>query len=402
MVLLTDPVFTDGDGRVATAEPRMPVTAPKGFEEVAALRQLVHLAAVGDGQSEGQHVVPRLPYTRREAEQILAVLPSRANLEAVDFKASIATATSPELGRYRYVHFATHGYIDTEHEARKLLVEQMQGTLQAIAKDVKIQVEFNPAEVGSYRLIGYENRILAKEDFNDDTKDAGDIGAGHEVTALYEVVPVEVQAKTNEARLAQLRDMEKKYLELQAVAGQTADGRPPHEAELAAVRAEIEALTKGQPAPPVDDLKYQEKPAVAPAAASGELLTVKLRYKGPEEAKEQGTSALVEFPVKDEPRPFAEMDQDFQLAASAAGFGMLLRDSPYRGTLTWAGLDEMTRGIELLKLLQDPQPQAPVDPRVEELKRLFPDLMAEQRGEAERRTEFRELVKMAAALSGRP
>ncbi len=83
-----------------------------------------------------------------------------------------------------------YAYIDTLREARKVLVEQLSGTLVTIAKDVKIQVEFNPARVLSYRLIGYENRMLAKEDFNDDKKDAGEIGAGHTVTALYEVVPV--------------------------------------------------------------------------------------------------------------------------------------------------------------------------------------------------------------------
>src|SRR5204863_10218553 len=83
-----------------------------------------------------------------------------------------------------------YGYIDSIGEGRRLFVEQLAGTLCTIAKDVKIQVEFNPAQVGSYRLIGYENRLLAKEDFNDDTKDAGEIGSGHTVTALYEVVPV--------------------------------------------------------------------------------------------------------------------------------------------------------------------------------------------------------------------
>ena len=87
-----------------------------------------------------------------------------------------------------------YAYIDTMLEARKVLVEQMSGTLVTIAKDVKIQVEFNPAKVASYRLIGYENRMLRKEDFNDDTKDAGEIGAGHAVTALYELVPAGAEA----------------------------------------------------------------------------------------------------------------------------------------------------------------------------------------------------------------
>ena len=88
-----------------------------------------------------------------------------------------------------------YAFIDTDAEARKVLVEQMSGTLVTIAKDVKIQIEFNPAQVAAYRLIGYENRLLAAEDFNDDKKDAGEIGAGHTVTALYEVVPVGVDSK---------------------------------------------------------------------------------------------------------------------------------------------------------------------------------------------------------------
>jgi CHAT domain-containing protein len=122
LAVLADPVFTEGDGRVAAVKTRAPGTARKGFEEVASMRQLVHLAGDGDGQAEGQPAVPRLPYTRREAEQILAVSPSRANLAAVDFNASRATATSAELGRYRYVHFATHGYLDSERPGLSALV----------------------------------------------------------------------------------------------------------------------------------------------------------------------------------------------------------------------------------------------------------------------------------------
>ncbi len=268
-----------------------------------------------------------------------------------------------------------YGYIDTEHEAQKLLVEQMQGTLQSIAKDVKIQVEFNPAEVGSYRLIGYENRILARQDFNDDTKDAGDIGAGHEVTALYEVVPVEVQAKDNAAELARLRELLKKYEDLQAVAGPTPDGRAPHEAEVKEIRARIEALQRSQPAPPADDLKYQAQPNVTPAAASGELMTVKLRYKAPDAPKEQGTSTLIQFPVNDAPGRFADAGDDVRHAAAVAGMGMLLRDSPYKGSLTWQGLEEMTSGLE-------------------ELRR------GRLSSEGMRRLEFRDLVRRAASLAG--
>jgi CHAT domain-containing protein len=136
LAILADPVFTDGDGRVASNKTRAPAAAPKRFEEIASLRQLVHLAGDAGGQSEGPPNVPRLPYTRREAEQILAVSPSRANLEAVDFDASRATAMSPELGRYRYVHFATHGYIDSERPGLSALV------LSLVGKDGKPQDGF--------------------------------------------------------------------------------------------------------------------------------------------------------------------------------------------------------------------------------------------------------------------
>ncbi|MCF7789982.1 MAG: von Willebrand factor type A domain-containing protein [Prosthecobacter sp.] len=179
-----------------------------------------------------------------------------------------------------------YAYIDSLSEARKVLVEQMSGTLVTIAKDVKIQVEFNPAAVRSYRLIGYENRLLAKEDFNDDTKDAGEIGAGHSVVALYEVVPANL---------------------------------PPG----------------AEPRPLVDDLKYQAA-AVAPAqlaeaAKTGEMMTVKLRYKEPE----SDLSKLIEVPTKDEGKTLTASTEEFKFSAAVAGFGLLLRDSSYKGTLRW-------------------------------------------------------------------
>jgi secreted protein with Ig-like and vWFA domain len=183
-----------------------------------------------------------------------------------------------------------YAYIDSLSEARKVLVEQMGGTLVTIAKDVKIQVEFNPAQVRSYRLIGYENRLLAKEDFNDDTKDAGEIGAGHSVTALYELVPANLPPGT-------------------------------------------------EPSPLVDKLKYQVQAAApaapaAPAAggaASKEALTVKLRYKEPE-----GTaSKLLEVAVNDDARDSKAASNEFKFTAAVAGFGLLLRNSSYAGQLTW-------------------------------------------------------------------
>ncbi|HEY1052632.1 MAG TPA: VWA domain-containing protein, partial [Prosthecobacter sp.] len=198
-----------------------------------------------------------------------------------------------------------YAYIDSLSEARKVLVEQMNGTLVTIAKDVKIQVEFNPAVIRSYRLIGYENRLLAKEDFNDDTKDAGEIGAGHSVTALYELVPANLPPGT-------------------------------------------------EPRPLVDELKYQKAPvAAAPAAAAaapaatsalpaeaagaGEALTVKLRYKEPEGS----TSKLLEMALKDEPRPVAEASGEFKFTTAVAGFGLRLRGSSYVGSLTWEQIREL-------------------------------------------------------------
>ncbi len=178
-----------------------------------------------------------------------------------------------------------YAYIDSLAEAKKTLVEQAGGTLVTIAKDVKIQVEFNPAVVQAYRLIGYENRLLAKEDFNNDRVDAGEVGAGHTVTALYEVVPVGVEM--------------------------------PGES------------------PAVDALKYQavgNRESRIQNQKSGELLTVKLRYKEP---AGDGSSKL-EFPLRDSGLAFAQASQDFKFAAAVAAWGMVLRDSPHKGAATLA------------------------------------------------------------------
>jgi len=198
-----------------------------------------------------------------------------------------------------------YGYIDTILEARKMLGEQLSGTLVTIAKDVKIQVDFNPAKVAAYRLIGYENRMLKKEDFHDDTKDAGEIGAGHTVTALYELVP------------------------------------PGAEDSL----------------PKVDASKYQATPKPSDNAASDELLTVKLRYKQPDE----DTSQLIDFPVVDSDKSMDEASADLKFAASVACYGMLLRGSEHRGQSTFdlarslaqAGKGEDTSGYraEFIRLL---------------------------------------------------
>ena len=188
---------------------------------------------------------------------------------------------------------ADHGngnfhYVDGLLEARKVLVEEMGGTLLTVAKDVKLQIEFNPARVTAYRLIGYENRLLDSEDFNDDAKDAGELGAGHTVTALYEVVP----------------------------------------AGLPVPRGTTDLLRYQPPADP---------PATADAAArdaaerpfEDELLYVKVRYKEPDGAR----SRLLARAVRDR----AEAPSGgFRFAAAVAGFGMLLRDSPHTGGYTLA------------------------------------------------------------------
>ena len=213
-----------------------------------------------------------------------------------------------------------YGYIDTENEARKLLVEQLSGTLITIAKDVKLQIELNPARVAAYRLLGYENRMLATEDFNDDTKDAGEIGAGHAVTAFYEIVPVAPPAAQQDPAQQQAADKPAEDKPADAAADQPAAAAAPAETT------------------PVDPLKYQ-RPAELTDAARGtpELLTLKLRYKEPEGA----TSKLLEFGVADGDKPIGQASEDTRFAASVALFGMLLRHSPHAGSGTLAAVLEM-------------------------------------------------------------
>ena len=171
-----------------------------------------------------------------------------------------------------------YAYVDTLREARKVLVEEMGGTLMTIAKDVKIQVEFNPLKVGAYRLIGYENRLLAAQDFNDDRKDAGEIGAGHTVTALFELIPAGLEGEV----------------------------------------------------PGLDPLKYQAQLRASPDASQGEMATVKLRYKQPD----QDTSRLIEIPLRDAGLAWQDASRDFMFASGVAAFGMILRDSPHKGSAT--------------------------------------------------------------------
>ncbi len=206
-----------------------------------------------------------------------------------------------------------YGYIDNLNEAKKVFQDELVGTLYTVAKDVKLQVEFNPATVGAYRLIGYENRKLAAQDFTDDTKDAGEIGSGHTVTALYEIIPKQVL----------LSEPEVDGLKYQAAAKKPA-------AEEAG-------------ADPVD------APAdVAVLQPVGEeLLTVKLRFKKPDE--EVSEAVAQEYPVKDTliiGQQVAPVSDDLMFAASVASFGMNLRGSKYRGNWGFAEALESAQGAQ--------------------------------------------------------
>ncbi len=187
-----------------------------------------------------------------------------------------------------------YAYIDNIQEARKVFITEFGGTLFTIAKDVKFQIEFNPARVKGYRLVGYENRLLNDEDFNDDTKDAGEMGAGHTVTALYELIP----AGSNESLKS------------------------------------------------IDPLKYQSSREKQKASAkvkadlSAELMTVKLRYKQPD----GNTSTKVEIPVKGKVLDLDETSDNFRFSAAIAEFGLILRDSRYREEATIEQVIALAKG----------------------------------------------------------
>ena len=180
-----------------------------------------------------------------------------------------------------------YAYIDSVGEAKRVLVEQMGATLVTVAKDVKLQVEFNPAYIKGYRLLGYENRALATEDFNDDTKDAGEIGAGHMVTALYEIVPSDSDQKI-----------------------------------------------------PETELKYQDNKNDM-GVKNGEWLNLKIRYKEPEGEE----SILKEYPVKEEDYT-QKPSEDFYFAAAVAEFGMLLRDSAYKGESSFENVRALLKEVD--------------------------------------------------------
>lgn len=203
-----------------------------------------------------------------------------------------------------------HAYVDNFNEARKVLVSEFGGTLFTIAKDVKLQIEFNPAKVQAYRLIGYENRLLNKEDFNNDKKDAGDLGSGHTVTALYEVIPAGVKSDFIEK---------------------------------------------------VDQLKYQQQQKNGSVSATDEIMTIKFRYKQPNEDK----SKLIEHPVRDNISSIAKTSSNFRFAAAVAEFGMVLRNSEFKQSSSYEhawklaknalGNDDEGYRSEFLKLIRNAQ-----------------------------------------------
>jgi Ca-activated chloride channel family protein len=234
------------------------------------------LATDGDfnvGVSSDAEMI-RLVETRREEGTFLTVLGfGTGNLKDTKME---------QMADKGNGHYA---YIDSFREAQKVFVQEFGGTLFTVAKDVKIQVEFNPAKVQAYRLLGYENRLLAKEDFTDDKKDAGEMGAGHSVTALYEVVPVGAKPV--------------------ALAG--------------------------------DSLTYQHVSLRPSASKSPELLTVRLRYKDPKGSK----SRLLSTPVTD--RRGGSASEDMRFASAVAGFAMLLRNSDHKGAVSFDQVLTMAR-----------------------------------------------------------
>lgn len=178
-----------------------------------------------------------------------------------------------------------YAYIDNLREARKVLVEQLSSTLATVARDVKVQIEFNPAQVSEYRLLGYENRALRREDFNNDQVDAGDIGAGHSVTALYEIVPV-------------------------------------------GSRGWLEPLRYGQ--------------AAHAARGENELAWLRMRYKAPEQNHSRVLETAIQAP--DQVAPIAEASEDLRFAASVAAFAQQLTGSRYTGRFAWADTLALARG----------------------------------------------------------
>ena len=254
-------------------------TAREHFDDEGINR--VILATDGDfnvGVSNRSELLKMIERERESGVELTVLGVGRGNLN---------DATMEQLADHGNGNYA---YMDSRREARKVLVEQADATLVTIAKDVKIQVEFNPEKVRAYRLIGYENRRLADQDFNDDTKDAGEIGAGHHVTALYEIVPVDAKG---------------------GVQGAT-----------------------------VDPLRYQTVPDLTEAAGTGEWLTLKLRYKDPGEDE----SKLLTAALAGQPGRVKSASENARFSTAVALFGMLLRDSEFKGAGSYRLVERLAEG----------------------------------------------------------
>lgn len=178
-----------------------------------------------------------------------------------------------------------YSYIDNIREAQKVFIKQITGNLVTIAKDVKLQIEFNPSKVKEYRLIGYENRVLRNEDFNNDKKDAGELGAGHTVTALYEIVPANQNIESSK----------------------------------------------------IDSLKYQETKIKDESLKNNEIVTIKFRYKEPKSS----ISKIIVKTLEDRNTDFNNTSNNFKFSVAVAGFGLLLRESELKGNLKYDDVIEL-------------------------------------------------------------
>jgi Ca-activated chloride channel family protein len=287
------------------------VLEPTAGDQKTKIREAIDRLEAG-GSTNGAEGIERAYQLARDAQvkgginRVVLATDGDFNVGVVDFEALVDMAERQRTGgvalttlgfgtgnyndqlleRLADAGNGNYAYVDTLSEARKVLVSELSSTLFTIAKDVKIQVEFNPAAVLEYRLIGYENRVLAREDFNNDKVDAGDIGAGHRVTALYEVVPV------------------------------GKNGR-------------------------VDPLRYGQAPAASDARASSELAFVRLRYKKPD----ADDSKLLEYPItQGSVATLDKLSPDFRFAASVAAFGQLLRGGKYVGNFGYDQVAQLARG----------------------------------------------------------
>ncbi|MGB1206212.1 MAG: YfbK domain-containing protein [Chitinophagales bacterium] len=217
-----------------------------------------------------------------------------------------------------------YAFIDNIKEAEKVLVKEMYGTLNTIAKDVKLQIEFNPKQVAGYRLIGYVNRVLAAEDFNDDTKDAGEMGAGHSVTALYEIVPTGNKLPKNATKIADKKDNTDKN------------------------KKAIEKTKPDYDETKVDALKYQKDGKMTEIAEkSSEVFTVKMRYKEPNEetskkfANTHYNKKFEQVLKREDKMPIAQSSENLRFATSVSMFGMLLQDSQYKGKSSFSKVEKL-------------------------------------------------------------